>query len=595
MAQKIIIPEFGLTKPKVSFFLLLSLTAAFAEGLGMTMLLPVIEYLKDPGAMDIMAEASRFWGSVYGFFNFFGLKVSFLGLLMVAFGLIVLRVGIMYLVRLYKFWLAQTLLHKMRMTLFNSFIESDYSRFDQRNTGHMVNTVTTEAKNVSIYYTNLLTIISDAIIFAGLSVILFALSPGMAAATIVLMLTAGLLVSVFVRKTKNLSYMATEANMGFVHKLVERLFALKLIKLNAAAESEAGKIMQASELTRDRLFRLQVLSERVSLILEPCVVGSTVIILYVAVTWIKMGLGEIGLFMLMLIRLLPIVKEVMSARQRIQANLGSLSVVRETIEKSRQMKEKVNSDGAVFTGIKQDIRLENVWFTYTGSEQPALREINLVLPANTMTALVGPSGSGKSTLVDLLPLLRKPQKGRLLFDGRPAEDYKLNDLRRCMAFVSQESVIFNDTVRANISFGHDEVSENDIKQALGKARCTEFISSLPQKLDTILGEQGLRLSGGQRQRISLARALVKKAPILILDEPTSALDSEVEQDIQEVITELRRNSGTTIIIIAHRLSTIRQSDQIVVLHEGRIEQQGTHDELVTNREWYAKINALQSG
>jgi ABC-type multidrug transport system fused ATPase/permease subunit len=211
-----------------------------------------------------------------------------------------------------------------------------------------------------------------------------------------------------------------------------------------------------------------------------------------------------------------------------------------------------------------------------------------------MTAIVGPSGAGKSTLVDLLPRLRVPQKGQVLFDDHPVETYDLGSLRRGLGFVSQDAFIFNDSVFGNITFAQTGMNEEEVWEVLEKAGGAEFVRQMPNGLYTVLGERGVNLSGGQKQRLSLARALMQKAPVLILDEPTSSLDSESEKHIQRAINEIMAKKNITMITIAHRLSTIKNADQIIVLDKGRVLECGSHRELMHDHHWYAEMVKIQA-
>ena len=238
-----------------------------------------------------------------------------------------------------------------------------------------------------------------------------------------------------------------------------------------------------------------------------------------------------------------------------------------------------------------DLCFEDVRFAYSAEARPALSGVSLDIPAGRTVAFVGKSGSGKSTLLSLIPRFYDPDSGRVLLDGHDLRDYPLLDLRRQIALVDQNVVLFNATVGENIAYGAPEVSREAIETAARRAYAWDFIAGLPQGLDTPIGQDGAMLSGGQRQRLAIARALLKDAPILILDEATSALDSESERAIQQALEELVK--GRTTLVIAHRLSTIQNADLIVVMHEGRIVEQGSHAELLARGGAYAALHRLQ--
>jgi subfamily B ATP-binding cassette protein MsbA len=240
--------------------------------------------------------------------------------------------------------------------------------------------------------------------------------------------------------------------------------------------------------------------------------------------------------------------------------------------------------------VRGDVRFEDVSFTYDASKGPALTGVTLEARAGQSVAIVGRSGSGKSTLVNLLPRFYDVGSGRVRIDGVDVREYDLHNLREQISVVSQDVVLFNDTIRNNIAFGRD-VTDEVLERAAEAAHALEFVRELPAGFEAVVGDRGVLLSGGQRQRISIARALLKDAPILILDEATSALDTEAERHIQAALAQLVRNRTT--FVIAHRLSTVEQADRIVVLDAGKIIETGTHAELLARGGMYAQLHSLQ--
>jgi subfamily B ATP-binding cassette protein MsbA len=245
---------------------------------------------------------------------------------------------------------------------------------------------------------------------------------------------------------------------------------------------------------------------------------------------------------------------------------------------------------------KGGIRFENVGFAYEqeGDRKDALSNINLTIKPGEVVAFVGPSGGGKSTLVNLLPRFYKPTNGHIFLDDIPMEDIVLADVRRQIAFVSQDVILFNDTIAANVAYGASDqagIDRGRVMEALEAANLSALIKELPEGIDSLIGDNGNRLSGGQRQRLAIARAIYKDAPILILDEATSALDSESERQVQDALERLM--AGRTTLVIAHRLSTIEHADRIVVLEHGKVIENGSHEDLIKQDGLYANLHRIQ--
>jgi len=256
-----------------------------------------------------------------------------------------------------------------------------------------------------------------------------------------------------------------------------------------------------------------------------------------------------------------------------------------------QTEQELDRGRVTMPPIRQSVLYQDVTFLYEGQTVPALSDIDLEIKAGEMVALVGSSGSGKTTLANLLPRFYEPTAGRLLIDGVDIQSFTLASLRAQIGIVSQEVVLFDDTVIKNILFGRQSASETDIVQAAKLAYAHDFIERLPQGYKTMIGERGVKLSGGERQRLAIARAILRDPPLLILDEATSALDTESERVVQLALSNLMEHRTT--LVIAHRLSTIQRADRIVVLNRGTIVEMGTHDELLLRGGHYKRLHAMQ--
>jgi subfamily B ATP-binding cassette protein MsbA len=295
-------------------------------------------------------------------------------------------------------------------------------------------------------------------------------------------------------------------------------------------------------------------------------------------------------FMIMVMRLLPPLKQLSQAPTTAQQSLASAERLFEVLDQPTE--EQLDGGTRTVTGLRDSIAFDGVSFSY--GEEPVLRDVSFTARRGEIVALVGASGAGKSTLVDLIPRFYEPTSGVIRLDGVDTREITLASLRGLTGIVSQDTVLFNDTVRSNIAYGAGgRFTDEQVAAAARAANAHGFIAELPQGYDTVLGERGTRLSGGQRQRLAIARALLTDPPILVLDEATSALDTESERLVQEAIDRLL--AGRTVIVIAHRLSTVVNATEILVLDRGRIIERGTHEALLDLGGAYHRLHTLQFG
>lgn len=586
-------PLFGLNKSRIALFAMLSIASALLEGFGMVMFLPVLEYVEKGRDLGLLEANSEMWRRLLKAYSMLGVEANLATLLAAAVGLMLLRVIAIYARQTYLGWLRVHIQHSIRSTLFAAYMAMDYGSFTRLSSGSMINTLTTETQYAAGSFASLFALFANGAIVVGFVAILLWLSWPLTLLAVIFLGLSGLAVGYHVRNTRSNSHAATDANRRFSSLALERLGAFRLIKLTTQGSREALRVRAASDEVRRQFYWLARAGASVDLIMEPMALLSGGVILYVAVSNLGLSLAEVGIFVMILLRLLPLAKETMKSRQTFHASAGSLAAVIDGHADAVARREAWPGKRQ-FLGLHRGIRLEHVGFSHPGSQVAALQDICLEIPAGRVTALVGPSGAGKSTLAELIPGLRLPQQGHVRYDDIDGTELDLASLRNRIAFVSQDAATLDDTVAENLRFVRPDATDDELWRALERAQAADFVRAMDSGLQTVLGERGTRLSGGQKQRLSLARALLQESSVLVLDEPTSALDSETEEGIQRALADIRRRGKVTIVIIAHRLSTIRDADQIVVLMEGRLVEHGSHDQLMISEDWYARVSGIQT-
>jgi ATP-binding cassette, subfamily B, bacterial MsbA len=388
-------------------------------------------------------------------------------------------------------------------------------------------------------------------------------------------------------------YRRSRADFGEATSVLQEVVSgVRLVKSFRGERYEDGRFGGASHHYSDGMVRIN----RVSALSQPLteVIGMSIAVL---ILWVGaldvlanhgMDAASLIVFMTMVMTILPPLKQLSQAPTTAQQSLAAAERLFEVLDEPTE--EELDRGTTTVTTFERSVEFDDVSFSYDA--EPVLRDIDFEAPKGSVVALVGASGAGKSTLVDLIPRFYEPTGGAIRIDGVDTRDISLASLRSLTGIVSQDTVLFNDTVRNNIAYASAErFSQEQIERAARAANAHDFIMALPQQYDTVLGERGTRLSGGQRQRLAIARALLVDPPILILDEATSALDTESERLVQEAVDRLLE--GRTVFVIAHRLSTITHANLILVLDQGRIVERGTHAALLAERGAYHRLHALQ--
>jgi subfamily B ATP-binding cassette protein MsbA len=413
------------------------------------------------------------------------------------------------------------------------------------------------------------------------------------AVMLMLVPVVALVVTTISRKFRKISRNIQDSMGDVAHVTEEAVIGQRVVKVFRGQESENTRFDRVNERTR-RLHMRMIATHMLSSSMVQLAAGLAMVTLMVVATRPSMldqiTAGTFTSIFFAMVATIPPLKRLTTVQSQMQKGIAAAESIFIVIDT-----EKEKDHGTrILERARGEVEFVNVSFQYNPDEKPILEDISLRLPAGSVTALVGQSGSGKTTLAGLLPRFYQYEKGHILLDGYELSEYQLENLREQIALVSQEVVLFNDTIAGNIAYGALSGTDRESIIAAAKAaHAMEFIEQLPDGLDTRLGEHGTLLSGGQRQRLAIARALLKDAPVLILDEATSALDSESERAIQDALKEVMKNRTT--LVIAHRLSTIENADQVIVLGKGRVLEQGTHNELLQKNGAYARLYQTQFG
>ena len=501
--------------------------------------------------------------------------------------------GILSLVSSYAMaWVSNRVVLDLRGAMFARLVRMPTQFFDDHTSGALLSRVAYDVAGVTSAATSVLTVVvKDSVTVLALLAWLFYLDWKL---TLIALAATPLLAFVVRQLSRRLRQMARESqrSMGELVQVIEETIEChKVVKVFGGHEYEMRRFERANQRLRGFNMRQTIPSAAATPVTQILASVAVAIIVYIALEDSLAGrttAGEFASFMIAMLMLLAPMKRLTDVNAPLQRGLAAAESVFGLID------SPVEADqGTVSLGrARGEIRYEGVSFTYPTRTEPALSGVDLVVRPGETVALVGGSGGGKTTLVNLLPRFYAPSRGRILLDGQDLQDLALESLRGNVALVSQDVVLFNDTIQANIAYGGmGRATESEVVAAANAAHATEFIRQMPQGLATLVGENGVRLSGGQRQRLAIARALLKNAPVLILDEATSALDSESERMVQEALDVLMR--GRTTIVIAHRLSTIERADRIVVLERGSVVETGTHAQLLAREGVYAKLYRIQ--
>mgnify|MGYP003388250489 FL=1 len=474
-------------------------------------------------------------------------------------------------------------LHYLSLSYFNKNKSGKLTSVLVSDIDNMKNSLSTSFQKLFVEPINILTFL----------ILLFIISPKLASIAITVVPLSGVIIFGIARSIRRRAARTQEQLAGITSVIAETLGSIRIVKAFAMKAYEVKRFSSETQ----KYYKLMLRKDILRLVSSPVseIVGASIaaLLLWVGARDVLLAQSitseDFIRFILLLFSLFRPMKNLSNVFNELQNGLASADRVFSILDVKSDI---TNAPSALhIDSLKKDIVFKDVSFHYGNKDEEVLSNINLSIKSGEIIALVGPSGGGKSTLVDLMPRFYDTIKGSISIDNNNIKDIDITSLRSLMGIVTQETFLFNDTVKANISYGVESIGYDTIKAAAVAANAHDFIEKLPDGYDTVIGERGVSLSGGQRQRVAIARALVKNPPILILDEATSSLDTESEKKVQQAIEKLMRNR--TVIVIAHRLSTVHNADKIIVLDKGKIVDQGSHQELINRDGIYKQLYNMQ--
>ena len=573
--------------PNARLNLALMVASGLAEGLSLAMFVPLLQRLMG-GETDAAAWP---YGQITAFLARHGLPTGPLVLLATITGLAFAALALGYYQRKMLVRSKRQYVRRIRDLTVERLMRSKWEHIARQSQGETINLLVTECDRAG----NALGYEMMAAATALLIAIYVAFSSALSWKLMLISVAFGALAALVLRpltaRAKRLGDITNEANRDYSFYNVDYLRNLKLIKAVAGESIAAASLARRSAQIYRVVFDIEVNATQVYFLIQALPVALIVIVIAAGSEAFDVPPALMLVFLLFVARIAPRVGQFQQQYQSYLVTSPAIEVVDQALAASVDAAEDVHPNGLRFERLTTGISLDQVIYTYDEGNGPVLDGVSLAIRNKQMVAIVGPSGGGKSTLIDIVAGLRRPTAGRVMVDGIDLSAIDLLSWRRRIGFVTQDTFIFNDTMRANFAFLHPEATEAEIHRALDIAQLAPLVELLPEGLDTMLGEGGVRLSGGQRQRIALARALVGRPEILLLDEATSNLDNESERYIQRAIEAIAHTM--TIVVIAHRLSTVRRADVIYVIENGRVVEFGDYDQLLARNGRFAALHEAQ--
>ncbi len=570
----------------VFLLLLMAIISSFTEIIGIGMFYPIFSVIGQDNNEELNNSDSIISNIPASIFDYTGIHISLGYLLIIVIFLFLFRQLVMYIKSVYAPRVLYTVRKNLIDKMFSLFLRSSTSFHDSMSIGKFSNILSKEVHATALGIMAPIELIINIVMLLVLLFALLLVSWELTLFTVFILIISVIISKIWVSKSEKVGKDLVGSNNELNAFLIERVKSPRLVRLSRTESVEFKAFKLLSRLQRDHTIHTSVLMSRTNMVFEPILISMISLFLYISYSILNLRLDDIGVYIILSLRILPAMKSAVLQWQRIKSLKGSVDLVKNNITNMTRSLENY-SGGIMLNKVRGSINFKGVSYRYHNSDVNSLHNINLSIAAGSLNALVGPSGSGKSTFIDLLPRLRQPNSGEIVLDGISIEQLEIESLRSSIAYAPQSPQIFSGTIMNHICYGSRDCTIDSVRKAANLVGVSEFIESLPDNYYTLVGEEGMGLSGGQRQLIDLARVIVSNSPIIILDEPSSSLDVESEHKFYAAIKGIHRELNSTIIYITHKLNRVRFMDNIIVLNKGSVIENGTHEELINNNNWYA--------
>ena len=561
------------------FLILILVFVTLFDALSIVSLMPLIQFIQADQNIDDFIAATNYGLYLTNFYNFLSIPFTLPSLSIILLLFIAMRQFINIFEVLETERTKLKIAKDLSVNCFRSIMlaKADYIRSIKQ--GQFTVICESECTRTSLLYKTFLIFLSTVLQITAYAAVMFIVAPYMTSLALITIIILIFSMITFVRKTYSAGNKVVSLRKKFYNFVSENFFMWRLFKFGSLVNNEIKKIEQLANDYAGYQLSIIKYSSISRFIIAIVAMFLCVIFLNLSVNYFNFDFAKITLFSIIFIRLIPLGTRINGSINSIVSHAPSLYLIRNILFESSENKEELTK-GITFDGNKISIEFKNVSFSYNSVKNNiVLNNIDLVIPSNKITAIVGRSGSGKSTLIDLLPRIISPNSGDIFINGKNIKDYSLKSLRSEISFVSQETILFNGTIRENISYYSPDSNDEEIIKVSNLSGVSEFIDKLPGKYNYNIGEKGQKLSGGQKQRLVLARAFLSKSKILILDEATSSLDHVSELQVKKSINEFIKINNSTIIIIAHRQTTIESADYVVYLEDGKVKVTGSPEKI----------------